>query len=98
MQVYGPFTKSDGTILSQYQGTADVQWIEINPGTYADLGQGRFVQATAITERYQAVNNGPFMFRGEFIVLVPAPIQKRTPIPHGYRVGVDGNNIYILLP
>ena len=97
MQLFGPFSKSDGTILSQYMVTAEGQWEVTNPGTFADLGQGRQVQAL-ITERYQAVKNGPFMFKGNFYVLLPGPIQSRIPIPPGDRVGVDGNNVYIFLP
>lgn len=98
MQIFGPFTKADGTILNQYQVTAEGQWEFTNPGDFVDLGQGRQVQAAAITERYQVVKNGPFMFRGVFVVLIPGAIPTRIPIPPGDRVGVDGNNIYILLP
>lgn len=97
MPLYGPFTKADGTILNQYQVTAQGQWLATNPGTFADLGQGRQVQASAITERYQTVNNGPFMFRGVFVVLLPTAIPTRIPIPSGASVLVEGNNIYIVL-
>jgi hypothetical protein len=97
MQTYGPFSKSDGTILNQYMMTAEGQWQAGNAGTFADLGQLRQVQAE-ITERYQTVKNGQFMFKGNFYVLLPNPIETHTPIPPGDRVGVEGNNIYILLP